>query len=78
MENVDSDGAHVAELEGLRRALETALASFNRAQEAFDAVIEHARPPALGAALDEARLLVALATEAYRAAVLDFVAPREP
>ena len=63
-----------AELEELRRNLETALGHFNRAQEAVDAAVAaHAKSQALKAELADTRARMAVATKAYRDAVFTFV-----
>ena len=64
-----------ADLEKLRRAVETALRDFNVAQEALGAALDERRAPdALVAAQAQARDHLFLVNQDYRQAVMAFVA----
>jgi hypothetical protein len=67
-----------AELDELHRTVETALGHFQRAQELVDtSAAAHARSQALIAELRATRNQLALATKAYKEAVLAVMAQHE-
>ena len=67
-----------AELDALHRTVETALGHFQRAQEMHDAAVAaNARSQALVAELAATRTQLAVATKAYKQAVLAVMAQHE-